>query len=143
MKRTGRTLVIVTVLVSAAAFMTGCSPRASDLVSDGAVSLHKTSDKGVRIMWAEVRQEGQYAVVTGRLVPGGARSWRTVGHVDVEFAGPDGQVVAQGCSKPMHVLRCYPGHGSNTRRFEVRSQTNLPAGAKVQVAFRYGAECEG
>jgi len=138
---TKRTLVAVTAVVLA--IMTaGCSSQSPDLVRAGHVSLEKVGAQGVNVMWAEVRQDGEHAVISGSLVPKGAPGWRRVGHVDVELTDAQGQTVAQACSEPIYVTRRGPGHGTKIKRFEVRIPANVPTDGKAQVTFHYGAECE-
>ena len=67
MTKTVRNAFAWTGVVLIVALAGGCN-RGPDLVRAGQVSLQKTGAPGVRVMWAEVRQEGPTAVVTGSLV---------------------------------------------------------------------------
>ncbi len=68
MKMTLAALTAVVIAMIAA----GCSSQSPDLVSAGQVGLEKDSAPGVHVMWADVRQEGEDAVIRGSLVPKGA-----------------------------------------------------------------------
>ena len=135
------TLAAVTTVVLAM-IAAGCSSQFPDLVGAGQVGLEKNSAPGVHVMWAEVRQEDEDAVIRGSLVPKGAGTWRRVGHVDVELTDAQGQAVAHACSKPIYVTLRGAGHGSKLKRFEVRTPASIPTNGKVLVTFRYGSECD-
>ena len=138
---TKMTLAAMTTVVLAM-IAAGCSSQSPDLVGAGQVGLQKDSAPGVHVMWAEVRQEGEYAVIRGSLVTKGAGTWRRVGHVDVKLTDAQGQAVAHACSEPIYVTLRGPGHGSKLKRFEVRTPASIPTDGNVRVAFRYGSDCE-
>lgn len=118
-----------------------CASPCPDLVRSGAVRLVKSSPPGVRLMWAEVRQEGDYAVIRGSLIRRGAGTWRRVGHVHVEFIDAEGKPTACACSKLLYVMLRGPGRGRRLNRFEVRTPTAVPLGGTVWVTFLYGRIC--
>ena len=135
------TLAAVTAVVLAM-IAAGCSSQSPGLVGAGQLSLEKNSARGVHVMWAEARQEGEDAVIRGSLVTKGASTWRRIGHVDMELTDAQGQAVAHACSEPIYVTLGGPGRGSKLKRFEIRTPASIPTDGNVLVTFRYGGECD-
>ncbi len=127
-------------LLCVAMFLTvtvGCQRR-PDLVRTGQVRLHKSSDRLVRVMWAEVRQDGPYAVLTGSTVVKGAMTKKYIGHIEVEYRDVEGNLVARDTSKTLVFYRRGPRTDPLYRRFRIETATNVPVGGTVRVVYRGG-----
>ena len=61
--------VSVLVALSAGVLLMSGRIQGQDLVGAGQLSLEKIEAEGVRVMWTEVRQQGDVAIVTGSLLP--------------------------------------------------------------------------
>ena len=127
-------LICMAVLLTLAV---GCQ-RGPDLVRTGRVRLDKSSDRRVRVMWAEVRQDGPYAVLTGSTVVKGALTKKYIGHIEVEYRDAEGNLVAQDTSKTLVFYRRGPATDPLFRRFRVVTATNVPLGGSVRVIYRGG-----
>ena len=90
-------------------------------------------------MWAEVRQEGEYAVVTGSLTPKGVGIRHYSGHVDVEFVDSEGELNKKVRSETIRLCLRGPGKGPKFRRFRIRANTVVPEGGTVRVAYHLGS----
>ena len=120
------------------ALMSGCVSQQPDMVRAGDVSLEKISPNGVHVMWAQVRQEGEYVVITGSVTPRGVGTRRYSGYVDVELTDSSGEVVGRGRSERIDVPLRGPGKGTRLKRFEVRVKAVVPANGNVRVAYQMG-----
>ncbi len=121
----------------------GCADRPPDMIRAGQLSLEKSGIVGVHLMWAEVRQVGDLAVVTGTLTPRGASLKQNLGHIYIEFFDSTGTLIAKAHSKPFWVNVPRADSGSWLVRFRVESQTIVPVGGKVLVSFRRGLPAIG
>ncbi len=130
----------VSVLVAFSAgvlLMSGCI-QGQDLVGARQLSLEKVEAKGVRVMWAEVRQEGGTAVVTGSLLPRNPAVRRYAGQVVVELVDAAGKVVGTGRSEPVYLIKRGPRKTPGVTRFKVLVNGVAPKGGKVRVGFSHG-----
>jgi len=125
-------LLLATVLV-----VSGCQVRGPDMVASGEVSLEKVDAPGVRVMWAEVRQDGDYAVVNGAVTPAGG-NYEYIGYVDVKFLDPAGRLVQQAMSETIPLSSQSPERGASIKHFEVQAMTVVPVGGTVQVSYLLG-----
>ena len=133
--------VVMTVLVFAAAMIAGCSEQGPDLVSNGTLSLEKVNAKGIHVMWAELRQEGEDVIVTGGLVAKGVGNWRRSGHVGVQLLDANGNVVEQACSDLIYMSLRGPGRGPRIKNFKVRMQATASQGKTARVTYHIGSDC--
>jgi len=134
---------MLAVFVSVGALMGGCSTAGPDLVASGSVNLEKVNTEGVRVMWAELRQEdANVTVAEGRLVQTGARTSPRNGHVEVQLFDANGKAVAKACSKPIRMSFRGPGRGLKTRIFAVRINAAAPRGGKARVAYHLISNCD-
>ncbi len=117
----------------------GCVEQSPDMIRSGQLSLEKTGIVGVNVMWAQVRQEGDLAVVTGSVIPKGASLRRYLGHIYIEFFDSNGTLVGKAQSKPFWVITPGTKGGPRHVRFRVESETIVPIGGKVLVAYRRGS----
>ena len=128
------------ILLSVISILTfGCVSSQPDMVKSGEVTLEKVNAPGVHVMWAEVRQDGDDGVVTGRVVPRGAGVRRFYGHVDVAFLDSQGKLAEQMQPYTLNLFLRGPGRGPTSRRFEVREQMTIPTGGTVRVIYHLGS----
>ncbi len=137
-------ILSATILSVIAILAFGCVFSQPDMVKSGEVSLEKVNAAGVHIMWAQVRQDGDDAVVTGRVVPRGGGARDVSGHVDVVFLDSQGGLAGQMQSDTLRTdaARLFlrgPGRGPRSRRFEIRKKMTIPIGGKVRVIYHLGS----
>ena len=142
MTRRRNGFVVMAVLVSAAAVITGCSGRGPDLVSNGTLSLEKVNAKGIHVMWVELRQEGEDVIVTGSLVSKGVSNWRRSGHVRVQLLDANGGVVEQACSDLIYMCLRGPGRGPRIKDFKIRMHATASQGETARVTYHLGGDCK-
>ncbi len=138
MLRKARNLAAFAALPVVAVLLSGCIQAGQDLVEADRLSLEKVKAKGVRVMWAEVRQDGETAVVTGSLLPRGPAFRRYAGQVVVELISADGKVVGKGRSRTLYLCQRGPGRTPGMTHFMVYVQAAAPEGGKVRVGFSHG-----
>ena len=107
------------------------------------MAVTKVHARGVQLMWAKVRQEPEYAVVTGSLTLKGVANRKYSGHVDVEFMDSDGKLIERAHSETIYVAQRGPGKGSKLRRFSVRLKTIAPQNGNVRVVYHLGSHNPG
>ena len=134
MNRWIRTLAAHAMVLGGLAIV-GCGGRGPDMVAAGDVALEKVDADGVRVTWAEVRPDATGTVVTGRVMPAGALTRRYAGHVDIEYVGADGKVVAKASSGTIHLANRGPGKGLKGENFRVGVEAVPPAGGTVRVTY--------
>ena len=135
-----RTLVAGALMLSGVV-IAGCGGQGYT-ASGGDVDLPKGD--GVRVTWAEVRTDGNGAVVVGRVMPSGAVTRRHAGHVDVEYVDADGKVVAKASSPTIYLLNRGPGKGLQGKAFRVPVAAAPRAGSTLRVTYHHSpGKCRG
>jgi hypothetical protein len=141
--KTRNYLAVMVLFVSVGALMTGCSTAGPDLVASGSMNLEKANTPGVRVMYAELRQDASGGTIAkGRLVQTGARTLPRNGHVGVQLFDAGGKAVAKACSAPIKMSFRGPGRGLKTRSFAVRIDAAAPRGGKALVAYHLAGDCD-
>jgi hypothetical protein len=129
----------VAALASAAIAISGCCQTGVNLTAAGRVSVETLPAETARVVWAEVWQDGDETVVTGRLVRRGVSSCPLTGHVDVTFLDASGKLLKKACSPEAGLRRTSPGKGPRLSPFRLRLKLILPESAKAVIAYRGGA----
>jgi hypothetical protein len=121
-------MALLAMTTALAAIAAGCGPSTHGQVHAGRISLEKESAQGVHVMWADVRQDGDDAVVFGTFVWKGAGTWRRIGHIDVRMVDDEGTAVANTCSAPTQIMHSGLSVRRNLRgRFELKGSMTDPA----------------
>ncbi|MGB2821007.1 MAG: hypothetical protein WBF17_08500 [Phycisphaerae bacterium] len=129
----------VAALASAAIAISGCCQTGVNLTAAGSVSVESPPDERARVVWAEVWQDGDETVVTGRLVRRGVSSCPLTGHVDVTFFDAGGKLLKKASSLEAGLRRTSPGKGPHLSPFRLRLKLIVPENARAVIAYRGGA----
>ena len=131
-------MVRVVALASVVLVVSGCAPPGENLTASGRVSVETVPAERVRVVWAEVWQNGEETLITGRLVGRGTYSRPLLGHVDVTFLDPERKVLKKARSKKVYIRRTSPGKGPHLTPFEVHVKFAPPKNTRVVIACEDG-----
>ncbi len=143
MRWANKTFTITASALIVLAVVSGCTTGGTDLVAAGAVSLEKVHSEKVRIVSAEVRQDGENAVVTGS-VAAATKSLRGYhGYVEVEFVDSQGELLRRVRTETFYTPPKCSCKGSRSRGFYVSTRMAVPDGGGVRVAYHLGTDDHG
>jgi len=133
------TAVRVFTLALAAIGVSGCGQPGVNLTAAGHVAVETPPAERARVVWAEVWQDGDETVVTGRLARRGVSSYPLTGHVDVAFFDANGKLLKKASSPEVGLRRTSPGKGPHLSPFGLRLKLIVPENARAVIAYHGGA----
>ncbi|MHC4624649.1 MAG: hypothetical protein ACYS4W_12190 [Planctomycetota bacterium] len=134
MKERVFSLVVAIVLGMLTAAISGCATNRIDLVDEGLVTVETVPSKGVRILWADVYQDGEDMVVCGVVQRRSDTSYPIRAHVDITVLSPEGTVLQETRTCNIYVARRLAGKGMNWTCFRARLPGTPAEGSRVHMA---------
>ena len=131
----GRQLVVVTIGMCLCMLVTtipGCATNRVSLVDQGIVSIKTVPSERVRILWADVYEDGKDAVVCGNVRRLSYTNYPMKVHVAVTVSSPDGTILQEARTPDIYVPGHRPGKTVDWKHFEVRFP-DIPQDSKVSV----------
>ena len=128
----------IAALGMAVLFIEGCATNREDLVDKGVVSVETEPSEKVKILWADVYQDGEEIVVYGVIQRRIHTSYPLMTHVDVTLYSSEGETLYETRTQDMYVPGRIPGKGIDWRRFKIRLPEMPPQNSRIDMIVHRG-----